>query len=606
MPAYNKNIFFATLIRLSFLLIAGLFFSQSTIGQNQFSKMESRLPSMPDDTAKVNLLLKLGEHYCSKKNDKALMFLQEAYSIATALDYNLGVGKSLTWQGRVYYYKSEFNLSNNYLDKAIKVLERIDDTEVLSFCYLARAMSYDVSGDYTNAIEMFKKSIALSQQLGNKKRLSSCYMGIGMLLLQRQGGEKALNYFKEALDVNKQSDYKTGIANAYSSIGYYYNSIGLLDSALYYFNQALKIRTALKIDRHIASSEKSIGKTLIEMGRYAEAEQPLKHALAIFEKLDEQTGVVVTNLSLIKAMARQGNPEGLVLANLTLKEAIEIDNPNLLSFVYSNLSDIYAYNNDYQKAFEYQKKHVKLKDSLFTSEKDKMLAVIETKFQTKQKDEKIKYLTEKNKIQHKNNILLFVLIIVFAVSVVLLYFLLRIKSTAFKRQQQLHEQENIINKQEKQIIQQEKQLLQEQLESKNRELASKALEMIRYNDAISGVVDKLDKLNYVLRDNPDAQKSIKEIIREIDANTRQNIWDEFEKVFKNIHSDFYKKLIKICPDISASEIKIAALLKLNLSTKEISAITYKSEGGIKTTRYRLRQKLNLTSDEKLVPFLMQL
>ena len=606
MPACNKNIFSATLIKLSFLVIFGLFFIQSANCQDQFSKMESRLPSMPDDTAKVNLLLKLGEHYCSKENDKALMFLQEAYSIATELGYDVGAGKILTWQGRVYYYKSKFNLSNKYLDKAKKILETSNDAEALSFCYLAKAMSLGIIGDYNNAIEMHKKSIALAQETGNKKRLASGYLGIGSLLLNRQEPDKALNYFKEALAVNKQLNYKVGMANSYSSIAYYFNSVGIPDSALYYFNQALKIRTDLKMERHIASSEMSIGKTLIELGKFTEAEQSLYHALEIFEKLNEQTGIVIANLSLIKAMVKQGNPEGFILADQTLQKASEIDNANLLSVVYDNLSDIYAISNDYQKAFEFQKKHDKIKDSLFTTEKDRMLAEVEAKFQTEKKDNEIEYLTIKTSIQRKNNILLIVLIIVFAAAVILLFFLFRIKSTAFKRQKQLHEQENIINKQEKQIIQQEKQLLQEQLESKNRELASKALEMIRYNDAISAVVDKLEKLNYVLRENPGAQKSIKEIIREIDANTRQNIWDEFEKVFKNIHSDFYKKLIEICPEISASEIKIAALLKLNLSTKEISAITYKSEGGIKTTRYRLRQKLNLSSDEKLVPFLMQL
>jgi DNA-binding CsgD family transcriptional regulator len=61
-----------------------------------------------------------------------------------------------------------------------------------------------------------------------------------------------------------------------------------------------------------------------------------------------------------------------------------------------------------------------------------------------------------------------------------------------------------------------------------------------------------------------------------------------------------------CPDLSPTEIKTAALLKLNLTTKEIAAITFKSEGGIKTTRYRLRKKLELSSDDKLIPFLMQI
>jgi len=51
---------------------------------------------------------------------------------------------------------------------------------------------------------------------------------------------------------------------------------------------------------------------------------------------------------------------------------------------------------------------------------------------------------------------------------------------------------------------------------------------------------------------------------------------------------------------------MAALLKLNLTSKEIAAITYKSESGIKTMRYRLRKRLQLSSDEKLIPFLMQL
>ncbi|MCD6346132.1 MAG: hypothetical protein J7L96_01800, partial [Bacteroidales bacterium] len=147
---------------------------------------------------------------------------------------------------------------------------------------------------------------------------------------------------------------------------------------------------------------------------------------------------------------------------------------------------------------------------------------------------------------------------------------------------------------------------QEQLESKNRELASKVLEIIRYNDTISQIIEKLEKLNYSFKGNSEDLKPINEIISYINTNTRKNIWNEFDKIFKNIHSGFYTKLLKIYPNLSSSEIKIVALLKLNLTTKEIAAITYKSESGIKTTRYRLRKKLKLASDEKLVSFLMKL
>ncbi|MCD4789251.1 MAG: hypothetical protein K8R37_04565, partial [Bacteroidales bacterium] len=143
-------------------------------------------------------------------------------------------------------------------------------------------------------------------------------------------------------------------------------------------------------------------------------------------------------------------------------------------------------------------------------------------------------------------------------------------------------------------------------ESKNRELASKALEMLRYNDTISIVIEKLEGFKNTVNKNPEESKHIKNIIYELENQSKQNIWSEFDKIFKNIHSGFYNKILEICPDLTATEIKTAALLKLNLTTKEIAAITFKSEGGIKTTRYRLRKKLNLLSDEKLVTFLMKI
>jgi DNA-binding CsgD family transcriptional regulator len=369
----------------------------------------------------------------------------------------------------------------------------------------------------------------------------------------------------------------------------------------------LKIRTALKMERHIAGSEKTIGETLIEMGKYDQAEEALRHALTIFKKLDEKTGVIITSLPLAEVMIKQGKTaEGMELARRTLQTAEKINNPNLLSVVYDKLSGIYAVDNDYEKAFEYRKKYELLKDSLFTSEKDRMLTEVEAKFQTERKDRDIALLKEKTNAERNRNNFLIVLLIVFFVLIILLFGMFGYKSIAYKRQQKLLEQEKIIHAQENEINEKENQLLQEQLESKNRELASKALEMVRMNETISEIIEKLEEFNDMEDVNPKTVKSIKDIIRDLETHTKQNIWNEFDKIFKNIHTDFYTKLLNICPELTATEIKTAALLKLNLTTKEIAAITFKSESGIKTTRYRLRKKLGLSGDDKLVPFLIQI
>ena len=86
-----------------------------------------------------------------------------------------------------------------------------------------------------------------------------------------------------------------------------------------------------------------------------------------------------------------------------------------------------------------------------------------------------------------------------------------------------------------------------------------------------------------------------------------DVWTEFETYFTKVHPDFYKKLSQQFPDLTPNEKKLCAFLKLNLSTKEISAITYQSVNSIMVSRTRLRKKLNIQGEEtNLTNFLMEL
>lgn len=579
---------------------------QNLFAEENIQQLESNLVNMPDDTVKVNALLKLGELYCSIENDKALMYLQEAFTIATSLKYTTGIGKCMLWQGRVYYYKDDYPLSDKYFDKAKKILETTNELDALSFLYFAEAENSRIRGDFIHALEMYYEAINLTKITGNTKLMSSCYSSIGTILLERKETEKAMSYFRETLSIKKAIDDQKGIANTYTCIGKSYEELGEFDSSLMYYHKALKIRANMKIVRAIAGSEYNIGGILIKMGKYKKAEESLKIAIKSFESLEEKTGIIISKLGLAVAESKQGKSIATRTANIALEMARSIDNPNLISHAYKVLSEMYADNNNYKESYNYLIVHERIQDSLFNTEKERMLTEFETKFQSDRKDNEIELLKSKADIQQKNTILLIVLIIVFAGVIVLLFFLFKLKSTAFNRQHKLMEQENIIHAQENEINEKENLILHKQLETKNRELASKALEMLRFNDTISIVIEKLEGFSGKINKSPEESKHIRNIIYELENQTKQNIWNEFDKIFKNIHSEFYDKLLEVCPDLTATEIKIAALLKLNLSTKEIAAITFKSEGGIKTTRYRLRKKLALTSDENLVPFLMKI
>lgn len=78
-----------------------------------------------------------------------------------------------------------------------------------------------------------------------------------------------------------------------------------------------------------------------------------------------------------------------------------------------------------------------------------------------------------------------------------------------------------------------------------------------------------------------------------------SFFSNFEKVYPN----FRNSLQSINPNLSANELKLCALLRLNLSSKEIGALMNITQESVNKARYRLRKKMNLTSKEDLIAFI---
>ena len=128
--------------------------------------------------------------------------------------------------------------------------------------------------------------------------------------------------------------------------------------------------------------------------------------------------------------------------------------------------------------------------------------------------------------------------------------------------------------------------------------------LMEKNEFITSISRKLIGLK------PDAKKDNKEliqqIINEIKINSKTQIWDDFEVRFKEVHAEFYDKLNFSYPDLTPNEVKICAFLRLNMTTKEISAITHQSVKSINMARFRLRKKINIERDENLINFLINI
>jgi DNA-binding CsgD family transcriptional regulator len=83
-------------------------------------------------------------------------------------------------------------------------------------------------------------------------------------------------------------------------------------------------------------------------------------------------------------------------------------------------------------------------------------------------------------------------------------------------------------------------------------------------------------------------------------------WDGFRLHFEKVNNGFFEKIQSQYPSLSAKDLKLCALMKLNLETKEIASILDISPESVKVARHRLRKKFDLPTDQSLHAFLRSL
>lgn len=144
----------------------------------------------------------------------------------------------------------------------------------------------------------------------------------------------------------------------------------------------------------------------------------------------------------------------------------------------------------------------------------------------------------------------------------------------------------------------------EMIAAKDKEIATNVMNMVEKQNIKTTISTKLKKAfnEYVTEKIKEEIQSVLDIL---DAKEKENDLAHFESYFQKIHPDFFSNISRDFPDLTPAELKLAALLRLNLASKEIATITYTSVGTVKTARFRLRKKMNLNNDDNIVGFLMQ-
>lgn len=554
------------------------------------------------ERASCDSLLLKAEQNAGSNISMAKIYAEKARTLFDSDNNEELLGRYHMAMGRIYYYEDRYLESISHYDSAIPALEILENPKYLAKTYAFSGATHFLMGNTARAIDYNLKSISINEENGDDVRLAGGYIAIGNIYMEQKDYDLAMNYFEKAFEISKRDSLGIQNANVLSSKGEIYLFQGDLEKAEYFLMKSYDIRVKCANIRHIALALCQLAELRFHQKNYNAALEYLVEAEQIYNELDEKTGLFIVYNTSANIYTEKNDLEK-ALENAT--KAYELGDVINSTFQYSkaakSLYEIFSKSGEYKNALNYFNQYHEMRTELVSLEKNRLIANLEYNYELEKKTRDNENLKQKNQIRKQQVIILSIFAFLLIVLVVVLYVLSRLRSKNFRNEQILLEKKKEMAEAKSELSEKEKIILENNLEIKNKELTSKTVELLHQIETMQSLAVRIESLK-----DSDSKSEIEEILHELKMKTRENVWDEFHTAFNSVHEGFYNKLLEYCPDLSSTEIKIAALLKLNLSTKEIAAISYKSESAVKTARHRLRNKLKLSPGEDLITFLMRI
>lgn len=521
---------------------------------------------LAQDMKQAQSLIELSQRYLYNNPKQASYYAAQAVSL-----FPEDKPDDVRAQAMLLYCQAEqllgnFDLSIKNLYDTQKYINPANKNQSAQL-YSLMGRVYSKLGDYNKAMELNDKATSIFKSVGDSAAVAGCYNERGIMHHFLNEFIVAEQFFQRALAINRAQRNLKEIATNLNNLCLYK---GDSEKKLSF------IREAITINKNL-DAQWSLGENYNNMGKQYYYAKQYSKALEALDKAYEYAN------------------------NIGARELI-CDN-----YEYSSM--VYAATEDYTQAYKYLDKMYHLSKELQGNNK---LRNIEQEISYKRYQDQ-KYDTEKKEQNYKIELLkrnLWLLGCVLVLGVVVSIFLykwykhrkdIQLVEARYKLQHAEHEVAELKLRQQELELQ----TIQVALHDSRQEATSFAVFLRSRNellDKIRGMVKegyKMDEQNIVPH-----LKKINSFISQYQSGDKTN-----HSLLLNIedkNNEFLQRLAALHPKLTHGEKYLATLLRVNLSTKEISMLIGTTPKTVNMNRYRLRKSLNLSSEEDLTDYLQNI
>lgn len=537
-----------------------------------------------DDTIAIRTMQALAVRYSGRNNDSALHYFNRALELSGSREDLFYRQQLYAGMGELFFKNRNYKPALDYYFRLLAEMDRraAESTDSVKLAgnyatlYSQLGLCYFNLGNADNALIYFHKSLEKVEQfkpLNTEKdyleRKMAMMVNIGSVYLENKKFGESRNWYERALLINKKLNHEHYRSALYNNLGIISMEQQQYKQAFNYYDRALAIRTTLRDTAGMAQVLNNLGKCYYMVKDYSKAEEVLRRSLAL--------------------TAGTGNNRSEMFATQFLSLAMEAGGR-------------------YREALDMYKQFKSLYDSIINNDAaaDAVRMETEYRYEKLKRERELVQQLEIAKRERKAMVYLIIAGIMLALFIIatLLIRNQRIRMRQAELSRKSLELESINLGLEKHNLELKNENLEMELTFKKKELATQVMYLLQKNELIANAIREIQSLKEAPTEKQ--ASALHHIITDMKASLDKGAWDEFEVRFQQVHQEFYDKLHSLHPDLTPNEVKLCAFLRLNMTTKDISAITYQTAKSIQVARTRLRRKLGMERDENLVSWLQQL
>ncbi len=523
--------------------------------------------------------------------------LESAITDTTKVKTLLAIGE--------YQLNRDFSASESYFNEGLSIINGKNEEiykDLRAALYVQLGVVHRRKANYPLSIEYYLKALKYYEQTKNLSKSGDVYHNMAMVYRYQKEYRKSIRNFQKAIALKKEVRDTSGLGAGYNMLGVSYRINKQLDSALACYQKAKELLTLIDDQDNLYRVNNNIGVLYQFYKEYDKALNIQFENLERCKRLGKKLSMCVTYFNIAGSHIKLKNWDTAIkYADSALIVAKEEDFKERIAKGYQRKSFIYAKMKNFEEAHENYRMFKKYNDTIFNIDNAKKVQALELnyQFQKEKQADSLQFVQEKREVElvaqaeSSKKRLYFVLFLGALISGVIIAFLIR------RNYQQRSKLAKAMYENERKILDQE---IKGKEEDIKRLVADNSMRLAFKED----LLDKIK--NDVIGATPE---QIKKSLHSLTTQLRLQIETEsklsgLQEKIDAVNKNFDTTLQQSYPELTKGEREVCALLRLNLSIKEIMTIRNVSSDSVKSMRRRIRKKMNIPSEIELEKFIQEL